>query len=94
MDRRVRNAGRRRPFPSPPITLHDRPTHIVADAAATFVAAPTDDDLTGIVALALDEAQGLDYIGQTEHAVHVVLAARPEMTASDALQAVNTWRRG
>ncbi len=38
--------------------------------------------------------RGLDHIGQTEHAVRAILAAGPDMTASDALQAVNTWRRG
>ena len=72
----------------------DRRT-FVAVAAATLVAAPTDDDLTGIVALALAEAgeKGLEDVGQTGHAVRVVLAARPDMTASAALQAVNRWRR-
>ncbi len=55
-----------------------------------------DDDLARIIAQALADARekGLDHIGQTEHAVRVVLAARPDMTASDALRAVNTWRRG
>ena len=42
-----------------------------------------DDDLI--------REKGLDHIGQTGHAV---LAARPDMTDSDALRAVNTWRRG
>ena len=55
-----------------------------------------DEDLAGIIAQALADARekGLDHIGQTEHAVRVVLPARPEMTPSAALQAVNTWRRG
>ena len=52
-------------------------------------------DLAEIIARAITEARdkGLDHIGQTEHAVRAVLAARPDMTASDALQAVNR-RRG
>ncbi len=53
-------------------------------------------DLARIVTQALADARekGLDHIGQTGHAVRVVMAARPDMTASAALQAVNTWRRG
>ncbi len=49
-----------------------------------------------IVALALADARGkgLDDVDQTGHAVRAVLAARPDMTASDALRAVNTWRLG
>ncbi len=55
-----------------------------------------DDDLAGIVARAITDARekGLDDVDQTGHAVRAVLTARPDMTASDALQAVNTWRRG
>ncbi len=55
-----------------------------------------DDDLIRIIAQALADARekGLDHVGQTGHAVRAVLAARPDMTASDALRAVNTWRRG
>ncbi len=55
-----------------------------------------DDDLIRIVAQALAEAgeKGLEDVDQTEHAVRAILAAGPDMTASDALQAVNTWRRG
>ena len=40
-------------------------------------------------ALADAEAAGRDYLGQTEEAVRAVLQARPNMTASDALAAVN-----
>ncbi len=54
------------------------------------------DDFAGIVARAITDARekGLDHIGETEHAVRAVLAARPDMTASDTLQAVNWWRWG
>ena len=56
----------------------------------------TDDDLAGIVVRAIEEARdkGLDHIGQTEHAVRGVLAVRPDMTASAAMQAVNRLRPG
>ena len=55
-----------------------------------------DDDLEGIVARAIEEARdkGLDYIGQIEHADRAVLAARPDMTASAAMLAVNRLRPG
>ncbi len=55
-----------------------------------------DDDLIRIIAQALADARekGLEDVDQTGHAVRVVMAARPDMTASDALRAVNTWRRG
>lgn len=39
------------------------------------------------------EAAGKDYLGQTEEAVRTVRQARPDMTASDALVAVNLVRR-
>ncbi len=54
-----------------------------------------DDDLIRVIAQALADARekGLDDVDQTGHAVRVVLAARPEMTASDALRAANRWRR-
>ncbi len=57
---------------------------------------PMDESLTRIIAVALAVARekGLEYVDQTGHAVRVVLAARPDMTASAALRAVNTWRRG
>ena len=55
-----------------------------------------DDDLIRIAAQALADARekGLEDVDQTGHAVRAVMAARPDMTASDALRAVNTWRRG
>ena len=60
------------------------------------IAAMVDDDLIRIIAQALADARekGLEDVDQTGHAVRTVLAARPDMTASDALQAVNRWRRG
>ncbi len=50
-----------------------------------------DPDLENVIrqALADAEAAGKDYRGQTEEAVRVVLQARPDMTASEALVAVN-----
>ncbi len=55
-----------------------------------------DDDVARIVVQALADARekGLDEIDQTEHAIRAVLAARPDMTVSAALQAINRWRRG
>ncbi len=55
-----------------------------------------DDDLIRIIAQALANAREKDLEGvdQTGHAVRSELAARPDMTASDALQAVNRWRWG
>ncbi len=53
-----------------------------------------DPDLENVIrqALADAEAAGKDYQGQTETAVRAVLQARPDMTASDALVAVNSVR--
>ncbi len=55
-----------------------------------------DDDVARIVTRALTDARekGLEDVDQTGHAVRAVLAARPDMTASDTLQAVNWWRWG
>ncbi len=49
-----------------------------------------------IIARALADARekGLDHIDQTGHAVLAVMAARPDITASAALQAINRWQRG
>ncbi len=60
------------------------------------MAAIIDDELIRIIAQALAEARekGLEDVDQTGHAVRAVLAARPDMSASAALQAVNRWRRG
>ncbi len=50
-----------------------------------------DPELENVIRQALADAQaaGKDHLGQTELAVHVVQRARPDMTASDALAAVN-----
>ncbi len=49
------------------------------------MAAMVEDDLIRIVAHALADARekGLDDVDQTGHAVRAVLAARPDMTASE-----------
>ena len=54
-----------------------------------------DPDLENVIRQALGDAQaaGKDYLSQTEHAVQAVPVARPAMTASDALAAVNLVRR-
>ncbi len=54
-----------------------------------------DPDLENVIrqALADAEAAGKDYQGQTELAVRAVQRARPDVTASDALAAVNLVRR-
>ena len=54
-----------------------------------------DPDLENVIrqALADAEAAGRDHVSQTEQAVRAVLQARPDMTASDALTAVNLARR-
>ncbi len=54
-----------------------------------------DPDLENVIrqALADAEAAGKDYQGQSELAVRAVQRARPDMTASDALAAVNLARR-
>ncbi len=58
------------------------------------MAVMVDDDLFRIIAQALANARekDLEHFDQTGHAVRSELAARPDMTASDALQAVNRWR--
>ena len=43
--------------------------------------------------LANAQAAGRDHLAQTETAVRAVLQARPDMTASEALAAVNLARR-
>ena len=60
------------------------------------MAAMVDDELIRIIAQALADARekGLEDVNQTGHAVRAVLAARLDMTASAALQAVNRGRRG
>ncbi len=54
-----------------------------------------DPDLENVIRQALADAQaaGKDHLGQTELAVQAVQRVRPDMTASDALVAVNlVWR--
>ena len=54
-----------------------------------------DPDLERVIrqALADAEATGQDYLTQTEAAVRTILQVRPDMTASDALAAVDLARR-
>jgi hypothetical protein len=54
-----------------------------------------DQALQHVIRQALDEAQaaGRDYLTQTEFAVRTVLQAKPDMTASAVLTAVNFFRR-
>ena len=54
-----------------------------------------DPDLENVIRQALEDAlaAGKDHLSQTEHAVRTVQRARPDMTASDALAAVNLVRR-
>ncbi len=54
-----------------------------------------DPDLENVIrqAFADAEAAGRDHVAQTEQAIRAVLQARPDMTASDALSAVNLARR-
>ncbi len=54
-----------------------------------------DPDLENVIRQALADAQaaGKDYLSQTQEAVRPVRQARPDMTASDALVAVNLVRR-
>jgi len=54
-----------------------------------------DPDLENVIRQALADAQaaGKDYLSQTELAVQAVQRVRRDMTASDALVAVNlVWR--
>ncbi len=54
-----------------------------------------DPDLENVIRQALADARitGRDHLGQTELAIQMVLQARPDMTASEALAAVNRVRR-
>ena len=54
-----------------------------------------DADLENVICQALADAKaaGKDYLSQTEEAVRAVQRARGDMTASDALVAVNLVRR-
>ncbi len=57
-------------------------------------AKPMDEDLAKIIRRALDEAKaaGRDHTAQTEYAVKKVLELRHDMTASNALNAINLVR--
>ncbi len=54
-----------------------------------------DPDLDNVIRQALGDAlaAGKDHLSQTEEAVRTVRQARPDMTASDALVAVNLVRQ-
>ncbi len=54
-----------------------------------------DADLENVIRQALGDAlaAGRDHLSQTELAVRAVQRVRPDMTASDALAAVNLVRR-
>ncbi len=54
-----------------------------------------DPDLENVIRQALADAQaaGKDHMGQTVLAVQAVQLARPDMTAADALAAVNLVQR-
>ncbi len=54
-----------------------------------------DPDLENVIRQALEDAQaaGKDHMDQTWLAIQAVQRARPDMTASDALAAVNLVRR-
>ncbi len=54
-----------------------------------------DPDLETVIRQALEDAfaAGKDYFAQTEEAVRAVLKVRPDMTAPEALTAVEVVRR-
>ncbi len=54
-----------------------------------------DPDLENVIRQALADAMaaGRDHLSQTELAVQAVQRARPDMTASEALAAVNLMQR-
>ncbi len=54
-----------------------------------------DPDLENVIRQALGDvlAVGRDHTGQTELAIEAVQRARPDMTAADALAAINLVRR-
>ena len=56
---------------------------------------PMAPDLENVISQALADATtaGCDHLGQTRLAVRAVMQVRPDMTASDALTAVNLVRR-
>ena len=54
-----------------------------------------DPDLENVIRQALEDAlaAGRDHLTQTEETVRTVRQVRPDMTASDALVAINLVRR-
>ena len=71
-----------------------------AEAGLSFCLRPRshsrmDPDLENVIRQALTDAKaaGRDHLSQTELAVRTVLQVRPDMTASDALVAVNLVRQ-
>ena len=64
-------------------------------AAGCALIARMDSDLENVIwrALAVSKAAGKDDMGQTVLAVQAVQRARPDMTAADALDAVNLVQR-
>ena len=52
-----------------------------------------DKSMERIICRTLEDARGRDDLTQTELAVRAVCEARPDMTTSDALAAVNLVRR-
>ena len=54
-----------------------------------------DPDLERVIRQALEDALavGRDHTGQTELAIEAIQRARPDMTAADALAAINLVRR-
>ena len=64
-------------------------------AFARVLIPPMDPDLENVIRHALTDAKaaGKDHLSQTELAVQAVQRVRPDMTASDALTAVDlVWR--
>ena len=82
-------------------SAHTRKADIFKHPAGLFLCpAPRsntdmDESLERIIRQTLDEARakGRDYLTQTELAVRAVCQAHPDMTASDALAAVEMVRR-
>ena len=83
MDRRGHQEGHRRPAPAGVLFYRRLRSHTCMD-----------EDLANIIRRALAEARaaGRDDTGQTEQAVRKVRELRPDMTATDALNAINLVR--
>jgi len=63
-------------------------------ASGCALIAPMDEDLANIIRTALDEAKtaGRDDSSQTEYAMRKVLGLLPDMTDTDARNAINLVR--